>query len=560
MHFKELTSPYLKELTLLCVEDSKTIRGIYKNLFSPLFKKLMFAFDGKEALNLFYEADIIITDYNMPVMDGLEMVSIIRQVDQNIPIILVTAFENLDVLRNSIQLGVNNFVKKPFEPADIFSAINSAVHLVMGHKYLLQKQKNQITELREKEKYSNYQEELSFKKELSLIKNDFYYCLSTQEITDRFHISDFLYKPLDTMSGDLYSARQLNDSQELYFLVDGMGKGISASVSAILFTSFFNYVVDRALEYKKVFGMDRLLSGSISYINKYLLEDEVLAASFVLIDVKNMHVEYASFGMPAILYMDKEFKVHSLCSNNPPIHQYTKKANTSKFSLDGVVKILISSDGIFENRTKNINETYAKFIKKDFQASMTGEDFYQRMKKKINIQEDDMTFIFLHQIQLNKKIAHTSINARLNEIEDLNIWYESKVSFLTNNISIITKASLSFTELMMNAYEHGSLGISRIKKHQLIEDDKYIQYLKHTECQMNKKIDVSIYELKSPLGESCMLTKIEDNGSGFNTNIFSEIFGFHKSFNGRGVFIAKKASIGIYYNYKGNVVYFFNKI
>jgi len=331
-------------------------------------------------------------------------------------------------------------------------------------------------------------------------------------------------------------------------------------VSAILFTSFVNYVIDRVILHEKSFELSRLVDGSISYMNAHLLEDEVIAASFVLIDAHHMKVEYAAFGMPAILLMDDNAKVHSLPSNNPPISQYSSKGTCSLFLLNGMRKMLILSDGIHENSIKGSNETYAEYIEEDFCASMTRQDLYTRMMDKIETQEDDMTFILLHQINLNRQNAKVSIPAKYEEVKGLNEWYEEQVAELCDNISTQTRASLSFTELLMNAYEHGCLNVSSELKHKLMDEDKYFDYLKTEEAKLSKKIEVSIYTVDNFSGESYLLTKIEDNGMGFDTHIFSEIFGFHKSFNGRGVFIAKKSSLGIYYNYNGNAVYFLNKI
>ena len=553
------TKQYSKELVLLSVEDSASVQMIYKSLFERLFKEVIFAENGKIALDMYEKADIIITDHLMPEMNGIELITSIREVDKNIPIILVTAFENLDILRDAIQLGINNFVKKPFDVKDLFTALDSAVELVMGHKYLLEKQETQISDLKEKEKYSNYQEDLSFKKELSLVRNDFYYHISEQELDDRFYISDFLYRPLDTLSGDLYSARQLGNNKELYFLVDGMGKGISASMTAILSTSFINYIIDRTLRLNREFDLKKMIEGVISFIRKHLLEDEVLAASFVLIDANALILEYSSFGMPAILLMDDKSNVKSLSSNNPPISIYSSKAKSTELSLIGMKKMLISSDGIHENSVNNGKESYAEYILEDFKNSMTSEDFFRKVSAKIDQQEDDMTYIFLHQIVLEDVLISNECQAKLKDVEELNDWYEMQMDLLCTDMVASTKSSLAFSEFSMNAYEHGALGITNKQKHTLLEEDTYMDYLAQKEQEVEGSIKVTIYKQTNANLDPYLLTKIEDSGEGFDTSIFSSIFGFHKNFNSRGVFMAKKSTLGIYYNNKGNIVYFFNK-
>jgi len=560
MPFKSYAKPCFEKLTLLCVDDSATISLLYKQYFESMFHEILFAKDGVEGLNLSSQADIIITDYSMPNMNGLNMMGDIRKNDADIPIILVTAFEDIEILKEAILLGVSSFVQKPFEQEELFLAVNRALEQLLGHKLLLEKQKNQINVLEKKEQYSHYQEELSFRKELSMVRNDFYYRLSKQDMKETFYLSDFFYKSLDTTSGDLYSARQLSHSKELYFLVDGMGKGLSASVSAILFTSHVNYLIDEVLKKDTPCDFGQLVHLAVKYMREHLLEEEALALSLVCIDTDERVIKYASFGMPALLFLNNNNEVQSHQSNNPPLSQYTKSGKVNELSLNDIVKILITSDGIAENSVKESEQTYAEYIQEDFKASMTREDFRERLEAKIEVQEDDMTFILLHKIAWKDSLVETSIPAKLHDVQEIGSWYESEVNKLTQDMSAIIKASLCFTELMMNAYEHGSLGIETLQKHQLIEEDAYFDFLHELEQEEDKKIMVTINAVQNPLGEPYIITKIEDEGEGFDTKIFSKIFGIHKSFNARGSFIAKQSSLGIYYNHQGNAVYFINKL
>jgi hypothetical protein len=59
---------------------------------------------------------------------------------------------------------------------------------------------------------------------------------------------------------------------------------------------------------------------------------------------------------------------------------------------------------------------------------------------------------------------------------------------------------------------------------------------------------------------SYIITKIVDEGNGFDTQVLSEIFRNSDTFNGRGVFVSRKNSLGIYYNAKGNSVLFLHKV
>lgn len=82
-------------------------------------------------------------------------------------------------------------------------------------------------------------------------------------------------------------------------------------------------------------------------------------------------------------------------------------------------------------------------------------------------------------------------------------------------------------------------------------------YPKEKEC--DKEIEVKVDKVLHH-DDLYIITKISDEGDGFDTQILSEIFRNSKKFHGRGVFVSRKNSFGIYYNAKGNSVLFINKI
>ena len=178
----------------------------------------------------------------------------------------------------------------------------------------------------------------------------------------------------------------------------------------------------------------------------------------------------------------------------------------------------------------------------------------------INKQEDDITFIFIHNLDLNDHFIEQRIfESNLETIDIANDWYSDRFSELCNDSKIIYSASIVFTELFMNAYEHGNLGLDSKQKHQLLQDDVYFETLGNLEKECDKKIFVNLYKLNYD-SSSYIITQIKDEGLGFDTKILSEIFRNSKSLNGRGVFVSRESSSGIYYNSMGNSVLFLHKI
>jgi two-component system chemotaxis response regulator CheY len=107
---------------LLVVDDSSTMRRIIKNTLGRLgHKDVLEAEHGLEAwqvLNENPDVDVLITDWNMPEMNGLELVQKVRADEKYIdmPIIMVTTEGGKAEVITALKAGVNNYIVKPFTP------------------------------------------------------------------------------------------------------------------------------------------------------------------------------------------------------------------------------------------------------------------------------------------------------------------------------------------------------------------------------------------------------------------------------------------------------------
>ncbi|WP_321777302.1 response regulator [Sulfurimonas sp.] len=120
---------FMQSLTLLCIEDNKTTQLLYDAIFEDYVEKIIFADDGQDGYEKYdsNDIDVIITDYAMPKLNGLEMIEKIRKSDKTIPIILVTVISEADVIIQALNLNVNNFIKNL-----------SNLKKLSAHLYLLQ--------------------------------------------------------------------------------------------------------------------------------------------------------------------------------------------------------------------------------------------------------------------------------------------------------------------------------------------------------------------------------------------------------------------------------------
>ena len=550
---------YLKSLTLLCVEDNKTTQLLYDSIFEDLVKKIIFANNGEDGYQKFYDEDIniIIADYDMPVLNGIDMIKKIRNVDKDIPIILVSAIQEIDVIVQALQLNVNNFIKKPIVATEVMQAIENVSKLLIANNYIKEQREKRIKEFEKKEKYNSYQEDLAFSKELNIVRNDFYYHMIDNQCTA---LIDFFYKPLDVLSGDSYSVRKINDNIAFYLIVDGMGKGLSASLSSMLMTSYVNHTIDQ-MKNNSNFNLTNLVEMSLEYIRPILLDEEALSIDFITINCKEHIINYSKFAMPSILMQTKDEQIIKIKSNNPPMSKYTKDLTLSSYSTENISKFLFYSDGFIENSTITNDKQYAEFIENDFLNSFSKEEMVSNFLRRTYLQEDDITFIIINQLDLNSnnKFVEKVFKSTLDAVEEANDWYSNVWSNLSNNYKLTYNAGIVFSELFMNAYEHGNLGLDTKTKHKLLNDNTYFTKLEEMQEGCNKNITVKLHTIEHGTNRY-IVTTIKDEGNGFDTNILSKLFKKSTSFNGRGVYISKKSSMGVYYNGIGNSVLFLHKI
>lgn len=139
---------YLKTQTVLFVEDEVLAREVLAKILTKLFKKVITAENGLEGLEIFNKfkdteepIDLIISDINMPIMNGLDMLENIRKIDSKVPAIFVTARNETSNILKAIDLNVTNYVIKPIEADILLKKIFDACEIEYIQKQLDEKQK-----------------------------------------------------------------------------------------------------------------------------------------------------------------------------------------------------------------------------------------------------------------------------------------------------------------------------------------------------------------------------------------------------------------------------------
>ncbi len=133
-----------EELTILYVEDSEMVRESTCDLLEEYFDNIDIAVNGEEGLQKykeFYEVhnrfyDIVITDINMPKMNGIEMIEWIFKLHSRANVIVMSAHNESEYLLKLINMGISNFILKPIEISMFQTVLSRTIQSVVNQKKL----------------------------------------------------------------------------------------------------------------------------------------------------------------------------------------------------------------------------------------------------------------------------------------------------------------------------------------------------------------------------------------------------------------------------------------
>ena len=130
----------MADIKLLLVEDDENLAYMEKSSFEDIIGgyEVKTAINGKDGLELWkhFQPDVIVSDIDMPIMDGIEMVKKIREIDGDTIILFTTGLTSPKDLKAGYAAGANNYVKKPFVPEELDAHIQSLMRLKQGKRSL----------------------------------------------------------------------------------------------------------------------------------------------------------------------------------------------------------------------------------------------------------------------------------------------------------------------------------------------------------------------------------------------------------------------------------------
>ncbi len=118
-----------RELIVLVVEDEIKTRESLISVLNSRFAKVIGAQNGDEGLKKFkkFKPDLVITDIAMPIMDGLDMAKEIKEISDDVPVVVLSAFSEKDRLLRSIDIGIDKYLIKPIDVEELFKVLDELI-------------------------------------------------------------------------------------------------------------------------------------------------------------------------------------------------------------------------------------------------------------------------------------------------------------------------------------------------------------------------------------------------------------------------------------------------
>ncbi|MEA1954877.1 MAG: response regulator [Campylobacterota bacterium] len=148
-----------KDLKVLYVEDDILVSQSMLNYLKKIFSSVICGFDGLEGLSLYQSQkfDIVITDLSMPKMNGIDMITQIKEQNENQAILITSAHSESEYMFTAMKLGVDGYIIKPFE----YKQLNQELFKIA----------EKINKFKENEAYKNHLKDIVNKKTLELNEN-----------------------------------------------------------------------------------------------------------------------------------------------------------------------------------------------------------------------------------------------------------------------------------------------------------------------------------------------------------------------------------------------------
>ncbi len=346
-----MSSPEARAPRIIVVDDDALVLGSLKGLFTLETNYAVELFDDpRKAVDHLARnpVDLVISDFLMPQMNGLQFLSEARRLQPEAARILLTGFaDKQNAIRAINEVGLYHYLEKPWDNDHLLLLIRNALQEKSLRRQLADKVKDldrlvrEHTDLTDKHRGLEREMEMAANVQRSLLPENF------PEV-DGFEISTF-YRPSDAVGGDYYDVHQ-NDGGATWLISDVSGHGVQAALTSMLLKAIFHQSAANFQDPRE------LLSKMNSELHQFLPGGMYAAATVFQIEAGRPAVQVANAGLPypMLLSANSEKKVREIPLAGLPLGLFPVGTpdhyDARELELTSGEVLLVSSDGLGEIR------------------------------------------------------------------------------------------------------------------------------------------------------------------------------------------------------------------
>jgi len=344
---------------ILVVEDNIDNAKLLVNILetADVTYNILLAKDGEKAFNIIKSTpiDLIISDWDMPIKNGLELVKDLQKTGlTDIPIIICSGvnIESTD-MQTALDVGAYDFVRKPINRIELLARVKSLLKLIEVHQNL------KIQKIQLENKQRQIDESLSYARRIQTA------ILSSENILYKYFSDYFIFlKPRDIVSGDFYWLAEHNHCV-FVAVVDCTGHGIPGAFVSMLGIAFLNESVRNIKTNSPAEILEILrtkFKETLANQNNLFSLNDGMDMALCLFDKNNMILNYAGANNPIYQIRDNELILHKPTRN--PIGKYTREVmfEDIEIKLEKNDLFYLFSDGYIDQ----LNEEGEKFKPRRF--------------------------------------------------------------------------------------------------------------------------------------------------------------------------------------------------
>ncbi len=364
----------------MVVDDEPDLEVLIRQSFRKKIRQdslsFVFAGNGREALDILQaeEVDLVLTDINMPQMDGLTLLSHLDRQDKILKTIVVSAYGDMKNIRTAMNRGAFDFLVKPIDLEDLSITIDRTLDQVniMREAYETRRDMDAAWQLQR--------------------------AILPREIphSEAIRVSAH-YLPMKSIGGDFYEFNIISPHEIGFFVADVSGHGVPAALIASMLKVAFGMIKDKGRE-------PSLLLESLNSIMKDKLHNAFFTAVYCYIDLEKKRLRVARAGHPSMLIYKKQEKNLQVIHPKGKLMGWFESLDCveEEYSISQGDRILLYTDGIIEaeNSTKEFygDKRFDAFIREN--AGLDIETFAQALLKEVDEfsdqgLEDDLTLLVL---------------------------------------------------------------------------------------------------------------------------------------------------------------------